>query len=280
MLVAAVAVAPVPKATVIASEKVIVPETPASTLIPVSVIERTFAVTALAKVTDVVKGVLWPILILLATTVPEAKKLPVPFAFKSPKAIEPEPTLPVMVTAPVPAVRVRSLPETEASTLLLKLMLPLPCEVTTKGEVLVTNTSPLKAILELLAALTLPPREMVLVGVIALMVIPLALADVAPTVLPNAILSLVEVTLITDEELAPSTVPAKLIAPVVVTAPPKVTAPPDALTVVTDAAETAPVKPMEPVVVTETAPVVVNAPTLTVPDVEAVVREVAETAPV
>ena len=234
--------------------------------------------------------------------------MPVPEAVKVPKKALAEPTLPVKVTMPEPAVRVRSLPETEASTLLLKVMLPLPCEVTTKAEAdLVTNTSPLKAILELLAALTLPPREMVLVGVIAFTVTaPL----VEPTVLSNATLPNVEVTLITAFGLvtaptieislailtaplsttpfeptvardSPVTVPPKLIgvlivvteiAPTELTVLPKVAPVVPALTLTEVVPVTAPPKLTKPVVLTVP-------PRVTAPPVELVVAtDAAETA--
>ena len=57
---------------------------------------------------------------------PEARKVPVPDAIKSPKSMEPEPTLPLMVITPDPASRVRLLPEALASTFPVMVMLPAP----------------------------------------------------------------------------------------------------------------------------------------------------------
>jgi len=252
--------------TVIASEKVTVAAPAALTTTP-SALVAPVAVTALAKVIDVPKPAVWPILILLATTVPDAKKMPVPFAIKSPKAVALDPILPVKVTVPEPALRVRSLPAVRASTLPVIVMLPLPLVLRVAAEALFDNTSPVRRRLEFDPAVTELAREIVLPAVAAVIDTPPVEED---TVLPKVTLSAIEVTLI-GEELP--TAPAKLIAPLVVTEPPRVTAP--APTVATDAAETAPVKPMVPVEVMETAPVVVNAPTLTLPAPAEMAREVA-----
>ena len=57
---------------------------------------------------------------------PDAKKRPVPSAVKSPIAVLAEPTLPPRVMTPEPAVRVRLLPATEASTLPVMVIAPAP----------------------------------------------------------------------------------------------------------------------------------------------------------
>ena len=104
------------------SEKVIVPAFEVSTIILFAPV----VTTALAKVTEVAKRVICPILISLATTVPDAKKIPEPSAVKSPIAVLEEPTLPPIVMAPVAADRVRLLLATLASTLPVMVMMPLP----------------------------------------------------------------------------------------------------------------------------------------------------------
>ena len=52
--------------------------------------------------------------------------MPVPLAVKVPKAVALEPTLPMMATAPEPAVRVRLSLATLASTLPVMVMVPAP----------------------------------------------------------------------------------------------------------------------------------------------------------
>ena len=83
--------------------------------------------TASAKVTEVANAVVWPTLRLPPTfTVPDARKILVPSAIKSPKATGLEPTVPPMVMAPEPATRVSLLPATEGLTSPVMVMLPTP----------------------------------------------------------------------------------------------------------------------------------------------------------
>ena len=183
--------------TVIASEKVTVPAPAASTRTP-SVCNAPVAVTALAKVMDVVKeSASTP----AAVTVPEAKNAPVPFAIKLPNAVELEPTLPVIVTLPVDALIVRSFPAVAASTLPVIVMFPLPTGVEdepllrTTAVALFDNTSPVRRMFELSPAVTAAAREIVLPAVAALIATgPAAVLLPEVTVLLITTLSAVEVT--------------------------------------------------------------------------------------
>ena len=214
--------------------------------VPVAVVSRkrlVATVTASLKVAEVANGMPCPTLRLSTFTVPEAKNVLAPSTFKSPNSVLLEPTAPLRMIAPEDAVRVRSLPETEASTLPVMVMLPtLFVLITALAEVVIrfpvtsalaplrtkTALSILVALVARVASETKPPTAVVVTGApkITSPAVDLALTLFDVVITPK-VRSAVAVAATAPAEVI---VPTETVAPVKLSAPEPVTAPVKALT--------------------------------------------------